>query len=460
MKTILINTPAAANLEKHDAPNYPHIGLGYIAAFLEQRNEKVEVIDAKLQRLNIAKVMQILRKKEFDLIGITAMTHDIMQAVNLATEIKKVFPNKEIVIGGVHATALPRETLEDYNCFDLAVFGEGEHTFSELIEALSGKKRFEEVKGLAFRKGKQVIVNEKRLWINNLDKLPFPAWHLFPKAKEYHIMTARGCPYSCIFCMSPYGRMIRERSPENTIREIEWVIKTYNPEILKFNDETFGFNPERANKILDLIIERKLTATKKVASMRANKVNFELLKKMKYAGFYYIDYGVESGDRETLIRIKKGVTLEQTENAVKMTKRAGIKVGVNVILGHPYETKETAMKTINYAVKLNGGITAIGIMVPYPGTEVAELARKGEGGYKILSQNWADYNKQFGNALELENLSRAELERLQLIGYLKIYLYNFRFLDLLKFIIKYRKAGFLILKKQLKNLFGLRAAKQ
>jgi len=176
-----------------------------------------------------------------------------------------------------------------------------------------------------------------------------------------------------------------------------------------------------------------------------------LLKKMKKAGFVYIDYGVETGDAGILKRIKKGVTLKQTEKAIKETKKAKIRVGANFIIGHPGETIKTVKKTINYAIKLNADLSAFGIMVPYPGTEVAKIAQKGEWGYKIISNNWSDYNKQFGNALELENIGRKSLERLQALAYLKTYLFNFRIKNLISFIWQYRRAGLRLLLKQLKS---------
>lgn len=250
--------------------------------------------------------------------------------------------------------------------------------------------------------------------------------------------------------MRPYGKKVRERSPENVLNEIDHVIHTYHPMIYRFNDETFAFNRDRAMKIADGIIEKGLSRTRKHASMRANMIDHGLLEKMKQAGFVYIDLGIETGDEEMLNRIKKGVTFEQIKNAVKMVKKAGIKVGGNYIIGHPGETVETAKKTIKFAIKLNCDFNAIGLMVPYPCTEIANMAKKGEWGYKLLSSDWKDYNKQIGNALELETLSRKQMEWLQATGYVKIYLYNLRLLDLIKFLWHYRNGAFKLLKKMFK----------
>ena len=133
--------------------------------------------------------------------------------------------------------------------------------------------------------------------------------------------------------------------------------------------------------------------------------------------------------------------MEQTRRAVKITKEAGIGVGTNFILGHPHDTLETMNRTLDYAASLNPDLIAIGIMVPYPGTEVAEYVKRGEGGYKVLSTNWEDYNKQLGNAVELENVSRRQLELLQLKGYTMTYLRNGKYWDFAKFCYSYRRAA-------------------
>jgi len=447
MKTVLVNTPAYQQVEDYDCPDYPHIGLGYIAAWLEKHKKDVVVIDTKLERLNIDKTLEKIKDLKPDIVGLTCMTHDFMEAVELAGKIKQFNKKIKTVIGGVHATALPFQTLKEQKEFDFAIYGEGEDTFLELVEALENKKDLSKIKGLGLRENGTIKINQPREFETNLDKYPMPAFHLFPKTKNAHIITARGCPHMCVFCMQPYGRKSRERSAENVLKEMEHVIKTYNPEIYRLNDETFAYNRERAIKILNGIIEKGLDKTKKQASMRANILDLELLKKMREAGFDYIDLGIETGDAEILKAIKKGVTLEQTENSVKLIKQAKIRVGGNYIIGHPGETLETAKKTIKYAIKLNCDFNAIGLMVPYPGTEVAELAKKGEGNYKILSQNWKDYNKQMGNALELTTLSRKQMEWLQATGYVKIYLYNFRLIQLTKFLWHYRTGAFKLLKK-------------
>ncbi|MBO05866.1 MAG: hypothetical protein CMI58_02320 [Parcubacteria group bacterium] len=452
MKLVLIHPPAKTVVEKKDIPDYQHIGLGYLASYLENAGIEVKVIDAKLERLSLEKVVEMTLIERPDVIGITAMTHEINQASETAIDIKKHVKAALFVVGGVHVTALPIETLSTYNVFDFGVIGEGELTLYELVEALSQRKRdFSNIDGIVYRNGSSIMVNKERSWIQDLDSLPFPAWHHFPKATVYRINTARGCPFPCVFCMRASGKTQRIRSPENVVSEMEYVIKERKPEEFKFSDETFTLNKNHVNKICDLLIEKNLhKEIKWVPTTRVDVVSFELLDKMKSAGCCGIEFGVESGNEKVLRTTRKNIYLDQARQAIFFAKKVGLHTAAAFILGHPNETFDTAYDTINFAAQLNPDVLQLGIMVPYPGTEVAKMAERGEGGYKILSNNWSDYNKQLGNALELDCLSRADLERLQLIGYLKLFVFNNRFLGLLRFIFFYR----LEMCSYIKNVFS------
>jgi radical SAM superfamily enzyme YgiQ (UPF0313 family) len=215
-----------------------------------------------------------------------------------------------------------------------------------------------------------------------------------------------------------------------------------------FYDETFGFHKEWLNNFLDGLMTSGLNHKLTWGMItRAHVLTPEVLHKLKMAGCVKIDFGVESGNERILKIIKKGEIKEDFIRAARMIKKAGIKSHSYYILGHPHETKETAKETIDFAAKLNTDYISIGIMTPYPGTEVARLAALGQGGYKKLSSNWADYNKQLANAVELESLSAAELTRLQMLGYLKFYLSNFKVIPFLQNLWKYRKLVFAILRK-------------
>jgi len=416
------------------------------------------VIDAKLQRLTLADILACLGKSRPDAVGITAMTHEIERASETAAAIKGMLGDIPIIVGGVHLSILPEETLQRYSSFDAGVVGEGEEVTAELLSALiGGREKLPSIGGIVYRENGKVKMNTPAAFIADLDKLPYPAWEKFPSAASYRILTSRGCPYECIFCMRASGKRLRQRSPENVVGEIESVLAKNPPKLFLFSDETFTVSNKRVNSICGLIIERGLH--KKIrwsATTRVDSINEEMLKVMKKAGCQSVEFGVESGNPAILKAIKKGITMAQAKDAVMFAKSLGLHVETAFILGHPNETLETACDTINFAAKLNADVIQLGIMVPYPGTEVADIARRGEGGYRIISRDWSQYNKQLGNALELDTLSRRDLELLQLAGYLKLFIYNRRFMDLLKFMANFHREAV----AYLRNLFRKKTGKR
>lgn len=244
---------------------------------------------------------------------------------------------------------------------------------------------------------------------------------------------------------------MRKRSPELFVDELEWLVENMKPQRFFMCDEIFSVDMERTHRILDLMIERGIhEKVKWMAQTHVNFVDEDLFRKMKKAGAYMVGFGIETGDLDKLQYLRKGIRgWEKIEAAREAARRAGLPVEAYFIIGQPNETWESAKNTIELAVKVNPELPIFGIMVPYPGTEVARLAERGEGGYRIKSYDWNDYNKQIGDALEFEHLTRRQLEQLQLLGYLSVFVRNFRFLDLLRFVWRFRREGFVFLRKLL-----------
>lgn len=439
-KVILINSPAEKIKERHyEQIDIPRIGLAYLASYLLHLGIPCRVIDAKYERLDTEDILDIIDKEIPDIVGFTAMTTEIIDAASLASKIKKRRNNTFTVIGGPHASALSAETLEEFPDFDVACFGEGEYTLGELVGAIRLKKSFHNIEGIAYRDKERVIrINKLRPLIEILDDLPFPAWSLFSPAKKYPILSSRGCPFRCNFCMRILGDNIRFRNPDMVVKEMSEVYEKYKPQFFIFDDETFGLNKKKTNKILDNIIESGIN--KKVKLMmqtRVDVVDENLLSKMKEAGCVSVSFGIESGNEEILKTIGKNITKENARNAVGMAKKIGLATRGFFILGHPNETKQTIKDTIDFALELNTTTVSFGLMTPYPGTEIAKLVKEGRGGYKLLSKNWTEYNKQINAVLELEGVSKNVLQKYQLIAYIKFYLLRFSFTkikDLLEFI--------------------------
>ena len=459
----LINPPPQKRIERWDNVDYPHLGIGYLAAYLKNGGYEVGIIDAKFERIDIPDIEQRLLLWRPDIVGITAMTHEIERAAQVAAMVKGILPESITVVGGAHATALPAQTLDEFTCFDIAVFGEGEYTFLEMVNNISKPESWKYIPGIAYRKDDGIQKTEPRDPIMNPDELPFPAWELYPRSKVYPVITARGCPFRCNFCMRILGNTLRKRSPENVIRELENVCNEYKPAFIHFVDEAFTIDKNHASELLDSMISKELhTKFKWDAQTRADVADADLLQKMKAAGCEWIGFGVESGNERILAASGKGIKLEQAQEAVRAAKKAGIKTDGFFILGHPDENAETVKDTVNFATKLNTTTVTFGLMVPYPGTRIYEMAMKGEGGYRLLSQSWQDFNKNIGNSLELTTLSRKQMETAQVLGYLRFYLYNFRFIAGAQYLFLQRRLAVAIIKKllRMRNATEKQAAKE
>ena len=285
MNIVLVNPPPQQVLEMHDKPEYPHLGLGYIAAFVKQQDADVSIaiIDAKFEEVDLREVERRLYQLKSDIVGVTAMTHEILQANKVAQIAKGISPATVVIIGGVHATALPKQTLEEFADFDILVFGEGEETFFEIITALENDRPLQWINGIGYRNGNNINLNEARKPLETLDKLPPPAWDLFPKSTTYPVITARGCPFNCNFCMRVLGGKLRKRTPQNVLEELQKDITTHNAHSIHFVDETFAIDKRYANELLDLMIESgipKKVAIKWTTSSRYNWIGSTFGKKI------------------------------------------------------------------------------------------------------------------------------------------------------------------------------------
>ena len=448
MKTLLINPPSEKVVEPLDRPDWPHIGLGYVAAYLRANGHAVSIVDGKLENIGVQEVIERVGKVKPDIIGLSAYTSEIIHVARLAKSIKQKYPDITVVIGGIHASILPEETLREFSIFDYVIFGEGEITLHELVDTLEKAGSLGQIKGLGFRKDGIIHLNEKRDWNSALDNLPFPAWDMFPEAKIYPMMTSRGCPFQCIFCTRPYGDNIRERSAENVAAEFKELVNKYRAKNVMFFDETFGVNRKRAIRIADMLAEENNKGQAVLLlQTRVDTVDYELLKRLKMAGCRQIAFGVESGNEKILKLSKKGITLDQAKKAVKAAKELGLITNSFFIIGFPHETKKTAWDTINFARQLNTDYVAIGKMTPYPKTEIARMVKNGEGGYRQISYDWSEFDKQSGAVVELEGMSHKTIARFQILGYLMFYVCNLHFGILFKIIKeRYRQIPLLVRK--------------
>ncbi len=425
---VLINPSSVLESELHyGRRKHPRLGIAYLSSFLKKEGIKVKCIDGKYEGLSHEEIIKKVLFYSPICVGLTAMTPELMSAISLAEKIKMILPNIKIIIGGPHVTALPKDSLMEYSVIDYVVVGEGELTLTELIRSINNNNNNFQINGIAFRDKGNVIVNNTRQYCNDIDSFPLPDWGEFPKGRAFYpIITTRGCPFKCIFCMRASGDRARKRTPSNIINEIKFMVSHYNIKRLAFSDETFGLDKKWAHNLLDLMVENKFY--KKVyftATTRVDVVDIELLKKMKKAGFSFVAFGVESGNADILKMSKKGITLQQVERSISLSKKANLDVGTYFILGFPYESIESMLDTINFASKLPSDFATCGIMVPYPGTEISKMVKEGVGGYVPINTSWNNFNKQSGSTVSFEMISNKEISKLQFKFYLKYYIYKF-----------------------------------
>ncbi len=414
----------------------PHIGIGYIAAVLRNVGHQVQVIDSPAEELSLADVCARFDAFRPQFVGFSSTTYQIHEVDDTAKAFKRIDPSVAISVGGSHASAVPKETLEAFSSLDYAVFGEGEETAVELMARIARGESPEGILGLAYRRGQDVVVEGPRPRIRNLDALPYPAFDLFPveryrgfytlfsrRYRPLTLCTTRGCPYQCNFCYKSTGDWFYTRSPESVLGEALRDIEELGATQLVFTDEVFTMKRSHVEKVLHALVSARIAERAPwICQTRVDRVDPDLLALMKRAGCAVISYGIEAGNQDVLERIAKGITLEKARAAIGWTRAAGISPDTNFIIGNAYETPETIRQTIDFAVDLNPDTASFAILSPFPGTEVAEMAEKGEGGLKLLSRDWRHYGKQIGSALELESVPRVELERFHRLAYRRFYL--------------------------------------
>ncbi len=451
LRIVLVNPPVLAVFEPwYDTPDFGRIALACLAAYLRQHGySNIKIVDAKFERMGFDKCLAEILAFGPDVVGYTAFTNEIKPAAYVAAKLKQVKPHILNIIGGVHLTSIPAKTMQEFAMFDIGVIGEGEETLLEIVRAYEAKLPLIDIAGTIYRTTdgglQQGPVRER---IMDQDSLPIPAWDLMKPAGTYYVQTLRGCPFNCLFCMNPNGRIARKRSVRLIIEELEYIINTFHPERISFGDELFSVDMPRTHALLDAMIEKGIgQKVKWDVQTHVRYVDAAMFKKFRLANVDRVEMGIETGDEASLKKMGKGTNLKMIEDAYKAARAEKVKIGTFFILGQPNESSESIKNTIKLAVKINPELPMFGLMTPYPGTAIADMAAKAEGGYKLLSTDWDEYNKQIGGALAFKNISRRQLEFYQSYAYLMVYIKNFRLRALFSFILTYRVGIYKFIKK-------------
>jgi len=410
----------------------PPLGLATLAAVTRDAGYETKVIDALALKLNKDKTVKKILDEDPDYLGITSTTMSIFTVEQIAKEIKAKKPKMEIILGGPHLTAVPQETMKRFPVFEIGAIGESEETILELLDALDKNKDLNKVHGLILNQKGKITLTEKRKPIMDLDKLPFPAWDLLPNlVKSYQpaadtlhrypatlLITSRGCTGQCVFCdRSVFGNLCRSYSADYVIEMIKKLQNDYGIKELFIEDDNFLLFKTRLKEICNRIIDEKIDITWSCLG-RVDNIQPEMLKLMKKAGCWQINFGCESGSQKILDILNKGVKKEQIEKAIKMTKDAGMDVKGLFMLGNFGETKETIEETLKFIKKIKLTDFHITHFTPLPGAEAYDMAPE----YGFFDKSWEKVNMFNSDNFIPFGLTKEELDKYYKKAWMTFYL--------------------------------------
>ncbi len=392
--------------------NYP-LGLLSMATLLRENGFSVAIMDSYEFLENHA---QILRD-DFIYIGLSVMTPQIAMALKITRLIKKTAPGIKVVWGGVHPTLFPEQTINN-ELIDTIVIGEGEVPSLELARHLSDKSDISQVNGICYKSQGQILKTQGSQAFD-INKEPFLNYDI-PNASSYiyayhdfsdrggprnvrsvEMITGRGCPYQCTFCINNTSlrKKFRFKSAARILDEIEFYQDKYKIECVRFQDEEFFVSKQRIFEFLDGIEKRNIKIIW-IADVRANHfvdnyITDELAARIKASGCCYWTIGVESASKRILEKLKKYITVEQVIRARDVSKKAGINIGYGFMIGIPGETKKDIVDALRLADKLknkNSREIIFSVFRPYPGSELYDEALKlGIKEFRTLEE-WEDGN--------------------------------------------------------------------
>ncbi len=374
---------------------YPgiHIGLGYLASYAIKQDNTLQ-FDLLDTRIDTLKDQEKFLNTKFDLLGITATSQVFDEALEIALNYKTKFPNTPICIGGAHVSTVKSDVLK-HKPFDFAVSGEGEVTFYELIKHLKDQSDIQQIDGLFYRdQSSQIVINGIRSVIQQIDDIPFPAFELFKMNKypQHRLTTSRGCPFNCVFCNSRsiWTNRWRKRSAQNIIDEITFLIKNYGNKPFVFNDDSFNIDLKRVHEFCDKLIASRLNPIWST-SIRVDRIDEEITKKMKASGCYCVSIGIESANNEVLKRMSKHITKEKIYDGIQMLRRNGIDVTGQFMIGNPGDTLETIKESIDFANNSNLSVVEFYTALPYPDSDLFTFVK--EHGRMLTDVDCSQYHK-------------------------------------------------------------------
>jgi radical SAM superfamily enzyme YgiQ (UPF0313 family) len=424
----------AAHIYQHHTHLQP-LGIMYIASVLLQEGHVAHIVDMKVEGMSVDQALEEVRRIGPDILGITAMTYESVCMHELARRVRAEIPHVPIVVGGAHPANEPEETLERNSAIDYVCIGEGEDTMAELVSTLQENGDVGEVRGLAYRDNGHRVRSPPRPFIEDIDRLPFPAWGLTPIKKYFTmerggilfchrefmtVISSRGCPYRCAYCHRNLGM-----------------------------DDMFNLDRKRVQELCGLINERGLDIKITFPNgLRADLMDEETLQALKKAGMYRTMYAIETASPRLQKYIDKNVKLDKAREIIEKTVKMGVMTHGAFMLGFPTETEEEMCKTIDFALSSRFHTAAFYRVMPFRGSALYDMVRERKPHANLDPTNFEYHSSDI-------NMSEVEESRLTVLrkrAYRKFYMNPVRLFRLL-----YRLPNKLVLLPHLFRIFVHRA---
>jgi anaerobic magnesium-protoporphyrin IX monomethyl ester cyclase len=381
-KKVLLLTPPYHTGIIEITGNWSPLNLVYLAGHLRAAAHSVEIYDAMTKNHTIDEVRRQVFSKNPDIVMIGAYTSSINCALDVLRLAKIDNPHIITCLGGVHATFCYDEILTGFYGFvDYIIRGEGERTIVELTDALEAGNNLTEIPGLAFYREGKVVVTPDRKFADNLDEL-IPAWDLLEWEDYFFKLTdrrlavvssSRGCNHNCRFCSQHlfWKGTYRERTPQNFVKEIEYLHNTFGVGSFMLADEYTTKNRDRWERILDLLIEKGLDIHLSLETRVEDILRDEdIIHKYRLAGVIHVYVGVESVNQKTLEDYAKQLQVEQSKKALDILNNAGIITECSFIMGGPDETADSMDMTLQTAIDFNPDLAHFLLITPWPYAEI------------------------------------------------------------------------------------------
>ncbi|MCL5090594.1 MAG: B12-binding domain-containing radical SAM protein [Patescibacteria group bacterium] len=374
----------------------PPLNLVYLASALEKANIKVKIFDCEANKTE-GQFISFLKKEKPAIVGISIITTNFHGALYTARLVKKILPKTPIICGGTHMMIFPKETLS-YREFDFGLIGEAEEPLVQFIlNFKKGAQTYPKIPGLIWKNKNKIKINKNIGFNQDLDKLPYPAYHLLdlsayrmPNSADniVSLFLSRGCPYHCGFCYrNPILQKVRFKSIDHALAEISYLVEKFHIKSINFVDETISLKKDYFLKFCERLAAKKLGVSWQ-SPTRVTAIDEEVVKAAKKAGCHTFRFGIESGSNKILKKINKGITIDQSEKAIRLCQKYGIKTVGYFIIGYLEENEETIRETINFAKKLNTDYAAFFPATPMPQTDLCHECEE----KKLITK---DYWKNF-----------------------------------------------------------------